>query len=469
MQLTVGWDCAAPELRDRATGAVSDLERAAAGGGIRFLPGDPDEAVARLLFFARCDRALLQMVRRPGPRRTIAIGLAAADEENATWRILQAGAAEVIWWHQAEKGGRGGGALPGLAARLAKWREIDGIVDGPLVRNNLVGSSAAWRRALRDCAEIARFSTAPTLITGETGTGKELMARLIHSLDQRPGKGNLVLLDCTTVVPELAGSEFFGHERGAFTGAAYAREGAFALADGGTLFVDEVGELPLPLQAQLLRAIQEKTYKPVGSNLWKKTNFRLVAATNRDLEAEQRAGGFRSDFFHRLASNRCHLPPLRERCEDIIALAGWFLREELGRDVEIDPVVERYLVEREYPGNVRQLRQLMARIAARYAGEGPVTAGVIPESERLPEHTQDPPWNDAGFEQAIRRAVLCGVHLKEIGRSAEELAEQAALEGEGGNLQRAARRLGVTDRALQMRRAARRREPAAAAAEEGPL
>jgi transcriptional regulator with GAF, ATPase, and Fis domain len=258
----------------------------------------------------------------------------------------------------------------------------------------------------------------------------------------------------------LAGSEFFGHERGAFTGAAFAREGAFALADGGTLFVDEVGELPLPLQAQLLRVIQEKTYKPVGSNLWKRTNFRLVAATNRDLEAEQRAGGFRSDFFHRLASNRCHLPPLRERCEDIVPLAAWFLREELGREVELDPVVQRYLVEREYPGNVRQLRQLMARIAARYAGEGPVTAGVIPDSERLPEHTQDPPWNDVGFEQAIRRAVLCGVHLKDIGRSAEELAEQAALEGEGGNVQRAARRLGVTDRALQMRRAARRREPA---------
>ena len=126
------------------------------------------------------------------------------------------------------------------------------------------------------------------LVTGESGTGKERVAQLIHELDPRPNKGKLVVLDCSTVVPSLSGSEFFGHEKGAFTGAAAAREGAFELANGGTLFLDEVGELTVALQAELLRVIQEGTFKRVGSNMWRKSTFRLVCATNRDVRG--RAG-----------------------------------------------------------------------------------------------------------------------------------------------------------------------------------
>ncbi len=133
--------------------------------------------------------------------------------------------------------------------------------------------------------EIARFTDAAVLITGESGTGKERMAQLIHELDPRPKKGRLVVLDCSTVVPSLSGSEFFGHEKGAFTGASAPRSGAFELADGGTLFLDEVGELAVPLQAELLRVIQEGTFKRVGSNTWRRSAFRLVCATNRDLAA----------------------------------------------------------------------------------------------------------------------------------------------------------------------------------------
>src|SRR5690606_31880967 len=136
----------------------------------------------------------------------------------------------------------------------------------------------------------------------------------------------LVILDCSTIVPELAGSEFFGHERGAFTGALITREGAFALADGGTLFLDEIGELPLHLQVQLLRVIQEGTYKKVGSNTWKSTRFRLICATNRDLSEEVKKGRFRADLFYRIASWTFHLPPLRERKEDILPLALHFLK-----------------------------------------------------------------------------------------------------------------------------------------------
>ena len=177
----------------------------------------------------------------------------------AAWRLLDAGVADVIAWDGQLEAIAPACALAGRrrARRLAARRE------------HLVGSSPAWRAVLREVVEVARFSDVDVLITGESGTGKELTARLIHALDARPHKRELVVVDCTTIVPELSGSEFFGHERGAFTGAITARDGAFALADGGTLFLDEVGELPLALQAELLRVVQEGTYKRVGSNSWR--------------------------------------------------------------------------------------------------------------------------------------------------------------------------------------------------------
>ena len=150
------------------------------------------------------------------------------------------------------------------------------------------------------------------------------MARLIHRLDGRPGKKKLIVLDCATVVPSLSGSEFFGHEKGAFTGAAGPRDGAFALADGGTLFLDEA-RLPPNLQAELLRVIQEGMYKRVGSNTWRTTNFRLVSATNRDLVEDQEAGRFRLDLYYRIAAWQFRLPSLRERRDDIELLAQNFL------------------------------------------------------------------------------------------------------------------------------------------------
>src|SRR6202023_58747 len=148
----------------------------------------------------------------------------------------------------------------------------------------------------------------------------EVAANLIHRLNTRADKRDMVILDCSTIVSDLSGSEFFGHERGAFTGALTERQGAFALANGGTLFLDEIGELPLPLQAQLLRVVQERTYKRLGGNTWRRTDFRLVCATNRDLVELIRRGEFRADLYYRIASFVCKLPALRERLEDIIPL-----------------------------------------------------------------------------------------------------------------------------------------------------
>jgi transcriptional regulator with GAF, ATPase, and Fis domain len=181
-------------------------------------------------------------------------------------------------------------------------------------------------------------------------------------------------------VPDLAGSELFGHERGAFTGAAASRDGAFKLAENGTLFLDEVGELPLPLQAQLLRAVQEKTYKRVGGNTWRRAEFRLICATNRDLGAEVAQGRFRRDLYYRIAGLVAHAPPLRERASDILPLAEHFLREQRGDGAPsaLSAPVRTLLVTRDYPGNVRDLRQLIHAIGLRHHGNGPVTVGAVP-------------------------------------------------------------------------------------------
>ena len=192
---------------------------------------------------------------------------------DALWQLLDAGALDVLWWPQLPPD------ASGVQARLARHADVQALIDSPRVSQQLVGRSTAWRQLLAHVVELARFSHSPVLIQGESGTGKELIARLIHDLDEQHHTGHLVVVDCTTLTPELSGSELFGHERGAFTGALNAREGAFAQAHMGTLFLDEVGDLPLPLQAQLLRVVQEKQYKRVGGNAWQQTDFRLVAAT----------------------------------------------------------------------------------------------------------------------------------------------------------------------------------------------
>ncbi len=372
------------------------------------------------------------------------------------WQLLQAGAADVL-------GGRlEGGFGQSVAERVGRWRAVDELVDSPLVQNNLVGRSPRWMIALRQIVEAAHFTGSSLLITGESGTGKELVARLIHSLDRRENKAKLVVLDCTTVVPDLSGSEFFGHERGAFTNALESRDGAFALANGGTLFLDEVGELPLRLQAELLRVVQERTYKRVGGNQWKQTDFRLVCATNRDLLMDEAQGRFRRDFYYRIAAFPIRLPPLKERPEDVIPLAMHFWRQLRPQEEvpEFEAPVRDYLLTKDYPGNIRDLKQLVTRMSFRHVGNGPVTVGDIPEEDRPPAEAGTSDWRDAALERALRRALARGMSLKEIGRGAEDEAERIALQDEEGNLQRAARKLGVTDRALQMRRANRRSQGA---------
>jgi transcriptional regulator with GAF, ATPase, and Fis domain len=369
-----------------------------------------------------------------------------------SWRVLGAGASDVLAWDDPRR------CAQHVAARLERWREVDELLATAVAGQGLVGESRCWRGVLRQVVEVARFTDAPVLITGETGTGKELVARLIHTLDPRADKPDLVVVDCTTIVPTLSGSEFFGHERGAFTGAVSAREGAFGLAHGGTLFLDEVGELPLPLQAELLRVVQEGAYKRVGSNLWQETNFRLVCATNRDLLTEAAEGRFRHDLYYRIAGSTFRLPPLRERSQDILPFITHFLAEFRSDGVaELDDGVREFLLTRDYPGNVRDLRHLVSRLSYRHVGPGPLSLGDIPEEERRPGGPGYDMTVEEPFAAPVRLALARGATLQEIGRAAAETAVRIAMAEADGNAARAARRLGVTARALQQRRATKAR------------
>jgi transcriptional regulator with GAF, ATPase, and Fis domain len=400
------------------------------------------------------DRLLSDMkeLSRTSRGRIIAlISSTSASTRAESWRLLSAGVSEVLVWDS------GPDVLRRISALVQRWAEIRQLANSREVRQMLIGSSAEYLALVRRVVEAAAYTDLPILLIGESGTGKELLARLVQMLDRRSARNSsaqLITVDCTTLAPELSGSELFGHEKGAYTGAAASRDGAFALANGGTLFLDEVGELPLALQAQLLRAVQERTFKRIGGNVWNTTDFRLVCATNRDLTEEIRNGGFRGDLYYRIAGWVFRTLPLAERRDDILPLAEHFygqIHKETASPV-FDGAVCEYLLNRAYPGNVRELRQLVQRIAYRHVGPGPVTPGDIPEEDRPPAE-QIPCWPDEDLERSVSRAIALGAGLKEISQAASSVAIRMAVQSEHGNLQRAAKRLGVTDRALQIRRA----------------
>src|SRR5689334_15373549 len=229
--------------------------------------------------------------------------------------------------------------------------------------NGIVGSSSKIQDVLRMVARLKDTRT-PVLIAGESGTGKELVARAIHfrgALAKRP----FVAVDCGSLVPTLIESELFGYEKGAFTGALKSKDGLFQSANGGTIFLDEIGELPPEMQAKLLRVLQEKEVRPVGSNQKLKVEVRVVAATNRDLEAAYRAGTFRKDLYFRLNVVTIHLAPLRQRRQDIQELVHWFLnRYAPTQPIRVTPAAMKSLVHYDWPGNVRELENCVERAIA---------------------------------------------------------------------------------------------------------
>ena len=240
-----------------------------------------------------------------------------------------------------------------LRERVNTETQLDGIT----------GTSAKIQDVMRMVSRLKDTRT-PVLVTGESGTGKELVARAMHyrgPLAEMP----FVAVDCGSLVPTLMESELFGHEKGSFTGALKSKPGLFHAANGGTIFLDEIGELPLEMQAKLLRVLQEKEVRPVGSNEKNPVDVRVIAATNRDLEAAYRAGTFRKDLYFRLNVVTVHLPALRERRSDIPQLVHCFLdRYAPGENIQIAPAAMKSFLQYEWPGNVRELENCIARAIA---------------------------------------------------------------------------------------------------------
>ncbi len=303
----------------------------------------------------------------------------------------------------------------------------------------LIGRSPLWIDVFKRIGQVAQTHVS-VLVRGETGTGKELVARTIHQRSHR-SRGPLITVNCAAIPAELVESELFGHEKGSFTGASMQRIGRFEVADGGTIFLDEIGELPLSVQPKMLRVLQERTFERVGSNRTMSVDVRVIAATNRDLREEVEAKRFRADLFYRLNAYELELPPLRSRREDIVLLAEYFLSRFAARNgIEpsiLSPETAAELINYGFPGNVRELEQLMDRLAVGAPGR-PITVERLREVLRVEEganQTSDVRrWEDLPFHESVARWE-------------RHLIDRAILLS-GGNKSDAARRLGIQRRLL---------------------
>lgn len=320
---------------------------------------------------------------------------------------------------------------------------IRAMVDEERSFHGMIGASQGMTTLFRQIQQVAR-ADGPVLILGESGTGKELVARAVHA-ESRFRDGPFLAVNCAGIPEALLESEFFGHEEGAFTGAGRMRRGLFAEAEGGTLLLDEISEMPLPLQAKLLRMLQDGKIRPVGSDRERQVDVRIVAATHCDLEERTRDGKFREDLFYRLETFPLHLPPLRERGEDLDLLAGFFLaRQTAGNASRIEgfsmAALER-LHRYPFPGNVRELRNAVERavVYCRDRQIGP---------EHLPPRIREPARAADGILSRLTR--LDGDSLPTL-EEMERRYIRHVVEQAGGNKRLAASILGIARRTLYRR------------------
>jgi two-component system, NtrC family, response regulator PilR len=309
--------------------------------------------------------------------------------------------------------------------------------------NEVLGKSLAMRQVL-DLAKRVAAAKTTVLITGESGTGKERVARFIHEQSDRSA-GPFLVVNCGALPEALMESELFGHEKGSFTGASNKSLGLFREAEGGTVLLDEVGELPLSLQVKLLRVLQERSVKPVGAAQEVAVDVRVLAATNRDVESDVAAGKFRQDLYYRLNVIRLNLPALRDRPEDIPLLADRFIQRfaaEMGKEVVgFTPDGLRALTSYRFPGNVRELENVAERAVA-LSGSRVIGLGDLPES--ISGHAGAP-------AQTLLDLPPEGLNLDDVLNEAERRLLLAALERTGGVRKRAAELLGLTFRSLRYR------------------
>lgn len=295
--------------------------------------------------------------------------------------------------------------------------------DHIVLRDKLIGESSAIRRVRETLARVAPLNTS-VLLTGQSGTGKEVAARTVHSLSERADEP-FVPVNCAAIPPDMMESELFGHVAGAFTGATAGREGLFSHAQGGTLFLDEIGELPLPMQSKLLRVLEDRRVRPVGSEREMPVDLRFLFATNAELENEVEKGRFRTDLFYRINVMQIRIPPLKDREDDVQELATLFMRklsQQLGMpQVVISDAIRAKLARYDWPGNVRELRNLIERS---------LILGKFPD--------------DFGGHTSGAAAAAAAGSLAEI----ERRHILAVLREAGGNKDEASRRLGISRKTI---------------------
>jgi two-component system response regulator HydG len=333
----------------------------------------------------------------------------------------------------------------------AKMRRLERELSARGGADELIGGSPSMRELDRRISGVAPVDST-VLILGESGTGKELVARAIHRRSRR-ASGSLVTVNCGAMPKDLVESELFGHVRGAFTNALQARAGLFEAADGGTLFLDEVGDLPMNAQVKLLRALQEGEIKPVGSDVTKTVDVRVVAATNVDLKSAVAAGTFRQDLFYRLNVIALRVPPLRERGDDVHVLAHHFVRsiaERAGRppprlSAEAAACVERY----SWPGNVRELEHAMEHAVIFSEGETIALSALPAETRGEGAAASEPAVTSVGPKASVMLDLITALGLQEMGYADakkriltdfNEAYVAALLDSAKGNVSEAARR-----------------------------
>ncbi len=404
-----------------------------AGGGpaaLVELQKDPFEIVVTDLRMPDVDGlGVLQAARARVPPAEVILMTAHASAESAV-AAMKAGAADYLIKPFAVDELRL--RVQRLVDQRAAQRKADRLVES--LTPGLVAESAAMKEVLSAARQVAS-TDASVLLLGESGTGKNQLARLVHYSSKRAA-APLVEVHCAALPEALLESELFGHEKGAFTGAHERKIGHLAAADTGTLFLDEIGEVTPSTQVKLLRFLQEREFVPVGSTRTRKVDVRVVAATNRDLEAAVKAGTFREDFYYRLNVFAIHVPPLRDRREDILPLAERFLASRGVPGSKLSTAARERLHEHAWPGNVRELENALER-ALILAGDENMGAEHLGRLGRAPGQVE------AG---GLRAADLLreGFNLDEFERDLIE----AAIERAGGNKAAAARQLGITRRRL---------------------
>jgi len=322
-------------------------------------------------------------------------------------------------------------------------------------QDSIVGKSAAMQQVFKMVGRVSH-SDAPVMITGESGTGKELVARAIHHYSQRSAK-NFVAINCAAIPDQLLESELFGHEKGAFTGAVAQRIGRFEQSEGGTLFLDEIGDMPLPLQGKILRVLQDGEFSRVGGTVTLKSNVRIVAATNKNLEREVADKTFREDLFYRLNVVRIQLPPLRQRIEDIKLLAEYFLQKVATRKhlprLQLSEEAIQVLESHSWPGNVRELENTIQRASV-------LATSDILLAKDIPLGVTEAAQSKAGSEDAPLSVEEALKVLFKAAQADEKLALLPWVEHEftayamkltNGNQVRAAKLLGITRATLRKR------------------